>query len=100
MAQPNQRILVSIARGGSGDLHIDFTRRVEVEASLVFPAKNTLRPKSSSNRDSVLSFSSGSVLTFGVGMYFKPSPSSVLASGGRMHPVVRSWNARFVTGGN
>ena len=76
---------MSISRGGSKALHIDFTRRLfEVEASLVSPAKNTLRPKSRSNRDSVLSCSSGIVLTFRVGMNFKPNPSSVFASGGRM----------------
>jgi hypothetical protein len=39
------------------------------------------------------------VLTFGVGMNFSPSPRRVLAIGGRMFPVVRSWNARFVTRG-
>jgi hypothetical protein len=39
------------------------------------------------------------VLTFGVGMNFSPSPRRVLAIGGRMFPVVRSWNARFVMRG-
>ena len=32
-------------------------------------------------------------------MYFKPSQRSVLAIGGGMSPDVRSWKARFVTGG-
>ena len=100
MALLNWWTLVSIARGGGGGLQFDFNcRLLEVEASLVSPEENTLRLRSRSNRDSVLSCSAGDVLTFGVGMNFRPKPSSVLAFGGRMPPVVRSWKARFVTGG-
>ncbi len=68
-------------------------------ASLVSPAKYTLRLRSSSSRERVLSCLVGDVVTWGVGMHFKPSLRSVLAIGGRMFPVVRSWNARFETGG-
>ena len=65
--------------------------------SSVSPAKKTLRLRSRSNRSSVVICSSGEVLSFGVGINFRPRPSSVLAIGGRMPPVVRSWNARFST---
>ena len=100
MAFLNWRILVSITRGGGGGLQFDFTRRLlETGASLVSSAKKTLRLKSRSNRSSVVFCSSGEVLSFGVGINFRPRPSSVLAIGGRMPPVVRSWKARFVTGG-
>ena len=68
-------------------------------ASLVSPAKYTLRLRSCSSQESVLSCSAGDVFILGVGIYFKPSPRSVLAIGGRMSPVVRSWNARFEMGG-
>ena len=96
----NRWTLVSITRGGGGGYQFDFIHRVlEVEASLVSPAKKTLRLKSCSNCKSVVSCSSGDVLTFGVGMNFSPSPRRVLAIKGRMFPVVRSWNARFVTRG-
>ena len=64
----------------------------------VSPAKKTLRLKSRSNRSSVVVCSSWEVLIFVVGMNLRPRPSSVLAIGGRMSPVVRSWNARFETG--
>lgn len=100
MALLNRWTLVSITRDGGGGRQFDFIRRVfEVEALSVSPAKKTLRLKSRSNRESVVSCSSGDVLTFGVGMNFRPSPRRVLAIGGRMFPVVRSWNARFVTRG-
>ena len=81
MAFLNWWILVSITRGGGGGLQFDFTRRL-------------LELKSRSNRSSVVICSSGEVLSFGVGMNFRPRPSSALAIGGRMPPVVRSWNAR------
>jgi len=97
MALLNRRILVSITRGGGEGLQFDFTcRLLEVGELLVSPAKKTLRLKSCSNRLSVVVCSSGGVLIFGVGMNLRPRPSSVLAIGGRMPPVVRSWNARFV----
>ena len=47
-------------------------------------AKMILRLRSRSKREIVLSCSAGDVLTFGVGMNFKPRPSRVLAIGGRM----------------
>ena len=98
MALLNWWILVSMTRGGGGGLQVDFTRRLlEWGASLVSPAKKSLRLKSRSNRSSVVICSSGEVLSFGVGINFRPRPSSVLAIGGRMPPVVRSWNARFST---
>ncbi len=101
MALLNRWTLVSITRGGGGGCQFDFIRRVfEVEASSVSPAKKTLRLKSCSNHESVVSWSSGDVLTFGVGMNFSLSPRRVLAIGGRMFPAaVRSWNAGFVTRG-
>ena len=100
MALLNRWTLVSITRGGGGGRQFDFICRVlEVEALSVSSAKNNLRLRSRSNHKIVLSCSTGDVLTFRVGMNFKPNPSSVLAIGGRMPPVVRSWNARFVTGG-
>ena len=100
MALLNRWTLVSITRDGGGGRQFDFICRVfEVEASLVSPAKKTLRLKSRSNRESVVSCSSGDVLTFGVGMNFSPSPRRVLAIRGRMFPVVRSWNARLMTRG-
>ena len=100
MAVLKWRILVSITRGGGRGLQFDFTRRLlGVGASSVFPAKKTLRLRSRSNRSSVVVCSSGEVLLFGVGMNLRPRPSSVLAIGGRMLPVVRSWNARLVTRG-
>ncbi len=100
MALLNWRILVLITRGGGGGLQFDFTcRLLEVGASSVFPAKKTLRLKSRSNRLSVVICSSGEVLVYGVGMNLRPRPSSVLAIGGRMLPVVRSWNVRLETGG-
>ena len=100
MALLNRWTLVSITRGGGGGCQFDFTcRLLEVEASSVSSAKKTLRLKSRSNRESVLSCSSGDGLTFGVGMNLKPRPSRVFAIGGRMPFVVRSWNARFATGG-
>lgn len=84
--------------GGGGGLQFDFTRRLLVGGvSSVSPAKKTLRLRSRSNRSSVVICSSGEVLSFGVGINFRPRPSSVLALGGRMPPVVRSWNARFST---
>jgi len=92
--------LVSISRGGGRGFQVDFTRRVlAVGALLVSPAKYTLRLMSRSSRERVLTCSMGVVFTWGVGMYFNPSPRSVLAIGGRIFPVVRSWNARFETGG-
>ena len=98
MALLNWWILVSMTRGGGGGLQFDFTRRLlEGGASSVSPAKKTLRLRSRSNRSSVVICSSGEVLSFGVGMNFRPRPSSVLAIGGRMPPVVRSCNARFST---
>ena len=100
MALLNWWNLVSITRGGGGGRQFDFARRLlEVEASSVSSAKKILRLRSRSNLKSVLSCSAGDVLTFGVGMNFKPRPSRVLAIGDRMPPVVRSWNARFVIGG-
>ena len=100
MALLNQWTLVSINRDGCGGHQFDFIRWMfEVEASSVSPAKKTLRLKSRSNRKSVVSCSSGDVLTFGVGMNFSPSPRRVLAIRGRMFPVVRSWNARLMTRG-
>ena len=99
MALLNRWILVSITLGGGGGLQFDFTRRLlEGGVSSVSPEKKTLRLKSLSNRSSVVVCSSGEVLIFGVGMNLRPRPSSVLAIGGRMSPVVRSWNARFETG--
>ena len=99
MALLNRQILVSITRGGGGGLQFDFTcRLLEVGASSVSPAKKTLRLKSRSNRSSVVICSSGEVLVFGFGMNLRPRLSSVLAIGGRMLPVVRSWNARLETG--
>ena len=90
MALFNWLILVSIIRGGGGGLQFDFTRRLlGVGASSVSPAKKILRLKSQSNRSSVVVCSSGEVLLFGVEMNLRPSPSSVLAIGGRMLPVVR-----------
>ena len=67
--------------------------------SLVSPAKYTLRLRSRSSQERVLSCLVGDVFTWGVGMYFKPCPRSVFAIGGRIFPVVRSWNARFEMGG-
>ena len=100
MALFNRWTLVSITRGGGGGHQFDFIRRVfEVEESLVSPGKKTLRLKSCSNCKSVVSCSSGDVLTFGVRMTFSPSPKRVLAIKGRMFPVVRLQNARFVTRG-
>ena len=99
MALLNRWTLVSITRGGSGGRQFDFICRLEVGASSVSPAKKTLRLRSRSNLDSVVLCSAGDVLTFGVGMNFNPRPSRMLAIGGRMSPVVRSWNASFVTGG-
>ena len=100
MALLNRWNLFLITRGGGGGRQFDFIcRLLEVELSLVSSAKKTLRLKSCSNFKSVVSCSSGDVLTFCVGMNFSPSPRRVLAIGGRMLPVVRSWNARFVTGG-
>jgi len=99
MALLNRWILVSITRGGGGGLQFDFTRSLLGKGvSSVFPAKKTFRLKSRSNRSSVVACSSGEVLVFGVGMNLRPRPSSVFAIGGRMPPVVRSWNARFETG--
>ena len=85
-------ILVSISFGGRGGIHVDFTLSFVLtdDDSLVFPAKNTLRLKSRSKRDSDLSCSSGWVLICGVGMYFNPSPNSVFADCGSIPPVVRS----------
>ena len=92
--------LGSITCGGGGGCQFDFTcRLLEARASLVSPAKKVLRLRSCLNRKSVLSCSAGDVMTFGVGMNFKPRLSRVLAIGGRMPPVVRSSNAIFVTGG-
>jgi len=100
MALLNWRILFSMTRGGGGGLQFDFTcRLLKGVASSVSPAKKTLRLKSCSNCSSVVICLSGEVLSFGVGMNFRPRPSSVLAIGGRMPPVVRSWNARLETGG-
>ena len=99
MALPNCWILVTMVCGGGGGLQFDFTRSLlGVAASSVSPAKKILRLKSRSKRSSVVACSSGEVLIFGVGMNLRPRPSSVLAIGGRMSPVVRSWNARFETG--
>ena len=87
-----------ITRGGGGGYQVDFTCRVlAVGASLVSPAKYTLRLRSSLSRERVLSCLVGDVVTWGVGI--KPSPRNVLAIGGRMFPVLRLWNARFETGG-
>ena len=100
MALLNRRILVLITCGGGSGLQFDFTcRLLEVGELSVSPAKKTLRLKSRSKRLSVVVCSSGEVLIFGVGMNLRPRPSSVLAIGGRMSPVVRLWNARFETGG-
>ena len=91
MALLNRLILVSITRGGGGGLQFDFTRRLlEGGVSSVSPEKKTLRLRSRSNRSSVVACSSGEVLIFGVGMNFRPRPSSVLAIGGRMPSFVRS----------
>ena len=92
MALQNRMILVSIFGGGRGALHVDFNLSMELidNDSLVSPAKNTLRPKSRSNCDSVLSCLSRRGLICGIGMYFKPSPSNVLADWGIIPPVVRS----------
>ena len=80
-----------IIRGGGGGLQFDFTCRLLEEGALsVSPAKKTLRLKSRSNRSSVVICLSGEVLSFGVGMNFRPRPSSVLAIGGKMPPIVRS----------
>ena len=99
MALPNCWILVTMVCGGGGGLQFDFTcSLLGVAASAVSPAKKILRLKSRSKRSSVVACSSGEVLIFGVGMNLRPRPSSVLAIGGRMSPVVRSWNARFETG--
>ena len=98
MACVNWRSLVMMTCGGGGGLQFDFTRRLLVGGvSSVSPAKKTFRLRSRSNRSSVVICSSGEVLSFGVGINFRPRPSSVLAIGGRMPPVVRSWNARFST---
>ena len=91
MALLNRRILVLITCGGGGGLQFDFTRRrLEGGASSVSSAKKTLRLKSRSNRSSVVFCLCGEVLSFGVGMNFRPRPSSVLAIGGMMPSVVRS----------
>ena len=85
-------ILESISFGGRGGIHGDFTLSFELtdDDSSVSPAKNTLRLKSRSKRESDLSCLSGRVLIRGVGMYFNPSPSSVFADCGSIPPVVRS----------
>ncbi len=90
MALLNWRILFSMTRGGGGGLQFDFTcRLLEGGALSVSLEKKTLRLKSRSNCLSVVICLSGEVLSFGVGMNFRPSLSSVLAIGGRMPPVVR-----------
>ena len=85
-------ILVSISFGGRGGIHMDFILRIVLtdDDSLVSPAKNTLRLKSRSKRDSDLSCLSGRVLIRGVGMYFNPSPNNEFADCGSIPPVVRS----------
>lgn len=52
---------------------------------------------SRSKRERVLSICSSVMVVCGVGMYFSPRPSSVLAEGGRVPGVVRSWKARLKT---
>ena len=85
-------ILVSISFGGRGGIHVEFILSFELldDSSSVSPAKYTLRLKSRSKRDSVLSCTSGSMLIRGVGMYFNPRPSNVFADCGSIPPVVRS----------
>ena len=60
------------------------------------PEKKVLNPMSCSKRNRVLS-RSFEVVFFGVGMNFRPRPSSRLADVGRMLPVVRLWKVRFLT---
>ena len=52
-------------------------------------------PNSRSNRERVVSRSLSVVLSFGVGINLRPSPSRELAIGGSVPGVVRSWNVRL-----
>ena len=74
----NRWTLVSITRGGGGGRQFDFIRRLlGGGASSVSPAKKTLRLRSRSNLESVVSCSAGDVMNFGVGMNFNPRPRRV-----------------------